>query len=81
MKVNSVVFKFADCPKLADKFKELGFGGISIEGTKIHAVDGQLAIQFFNDLRVPTPGQKEEFQKIVNMLKVFGDLFADLKVE
>jgi len=75
MEVNSVTFRFADCPKLADKFKELNLEHIYLgSGTKIFEIGGQLAIQFFGMLNTPTPVQKEEFQKVMSALKALGDV-------
>lgn len=78
MQVNSVTFRFADCPKLADKFKELNLEHIYIgSGTKIFEIGGQLAIQFFGVLNEPTATQKEEFQKVMSALKALGGVVKE----
>jgi len=74
MEVNSVTFRFADCPKLAGKFNELNLEHIYVgSGTKIFEIGGQLAIQFFGVLNKPTPAQEEEIQKVMSALKSLGD--------
>lgn len=82
MKVNSVIFKFADCKELANKFKELDLSDILVDsGTKVFEVGGQLAIQFFGELTQPTSAQKEGIRRVISTFKTFGDLFAEQTIE
>lgn len=84
MKINSVTFRFTPTDfAVIDKIKEILDGRHLFygDGTKIFAIDGQLAIQFFSDLSKPTPEQQAEFDKVFSVIGEMGDLLKTEKLE